>query len=284
MTALPSSLPASLPASRLPRSAFRILPAFRAPCSAPSLRPALRTPRPAFSVLSPLRLLLALTASLSALRAAPATELTDLGQNLGYLRVAELADVAATVASVVPENRALVLDLRYATASGDSPAQLAAALAKRSGSAPLFILVAPGTPPALASILEKLPAQTTTLGVKEAVPTPRVVVAQPAEVDRRAHAAGDSGLPLAALISGKVEKERYDEASLVKDFSNGNRDPRPPPPPPVVRPNGNAPAPPADPANPVPNPPVAEKAPMLTDRVLQRAVNLHRALLAIRAR
>lgn len=234
---------------------------------------------PAFVRLALCPLLFALGVSV-----ALATETRDLGQSLSYLRVNELADVAKAITSVVPENRALVLDLRYATASGESPAQLAAALAKRTGPAPLFILVAPGTPPALADVLEKLPPQATTLGVKEAVPTPRVVVAQSPEVDRRAHAAGNSGLPLPALISGKVEKERYDEASLVKEFSNGRRDPRPPPPPQVVAPNAESPARPVDPANPAPNPLPAEKAPVLTDRVLQRAVHLHRALFAIRAR
>lgn len=278
-------LPAFLLAFRVQRSALSV---FLTICARPF--PGLASPKrsaggsalrvlPAARGLALYPLLFALCVSV-----ASATETTDLGQSLSYLRVNELADVAKAVASVVPENRALVLDLRYATASGDSPARLAAALAARQGPAPLFILVAPGTPPALASVLGKLPPNTTTLGVKDAVPAPRIVVAQAADVDRRAHAALDSGLPLAALINGKIEKERYDEASLVKDFSNGNRDPRPPSPPPAGRPNAPAPGTPADPVNPTPNPAAAEKVPVLTDRVLQRAVNLHRALFAIRAR
>ncbi|HYC70179.1 MAG TPA: hypothetical protein VEB66_03170 [Opitutaceae bacterium] len=207
---------------------------------------------------------------------ASATELTDLGQNLAYLRVHDLASVEKVVTSVVPENRALVLDLRYATAAGDSPARLTAALAARPGPAPLFILVAPGTPAPLAAALEKLPPNATTLGVPQAVPAPRLVVAQDPEADRRAHAAFDAGSPVAALITGKIEKERYDEASLVKDFANGNREPRPPP----ARPN----APAANPTPADPGEPAEPKAPAITDRVLQRAVHLHRALYAIRPR
>lgn len=226
---------------------------------------------------------------------ASATETTDLGQNLSYLRVHELADVAKAVTSVVPENRALVLDLRYATARDDSAAQLAAALAARTGPAPLLILVAPGTPAPLAAALARLPPGAVTIGVKESSPAPRLVVAQPAETDRRAHAALDSGLPLAALINGKVEKERYDEASLVQDFSNGSRNPRPPRrPAPGRRDNSGSGSPPASPgeAAPIPATTAAEAtpeahddtAPVLTDRVLQRAVHLHRALFAIRPR
>lgn len=244
------------------------------------------SPRPVFLTL----LAFSLQLSAFSIPVASATETIDLGQNLSYLRVPELADVAKAVTSVVPENRALVLDLRYATAGGDSAAQLATALAARTGPAPLLILVAPGTPAPLASALENLPPSAVTIGVKESVPAPRVVVSQPAETDRRAHAAFDSGLPLAALIKGKVEKERYDEASLVKDFSNGNRNPRPPPrsapvrPAPAVPPAGDSPTEPAVPSANVTTDDAADPVPILTDRVLQRAVHLHRALFAIRPR
>lgn len=202
-----------------------------------------------------------------------ATETTDLGQNLSYLRVEELADAGESLASVIPENRPLVLDLRYATATGESAAGLAAALGRRRGPAPLFILVAPGTPPALAAALEKLPPGAITIGVKEAIPAPRVVVAQPAGVDRRARAALAAGVPPAALINGKVEKDRHDEASIVRDFASGHRDPGPAAgPPPAGEPGAD------DTLD------SAGQAPVPTDRVLQRAVHLQRALFAIRAR
>ncbi len=197
-----------------------------------------------------------------------ATELTDLGQGLGYLRVNDYATVEKAVASNLLENRALVLDLRHAIAGDDEAARLATALASRQASAPLFILVSPGTPPAFAAALTRPPANVLTIGIKESVPAPAVVVAQSTAADRRAYDALDTGVPLAALVNGRLEKERYDESSLVRDFTNGNRSPAPPagPDPTAARKTGE------------------EPAPHLTDRVLQRAIQLHRALLAIKAR
>ncbi|MSU45657.1 MAG: hypothetical protein EXS42_00655 [Lacunisphaera sp.] len=88
-----------------------------------------------------------------------------------------------------------------------------------------------------------------------------------AAADRRAYDALETGTPLATLISGKVEKDRFDEATLVKEFKNGNPDASPPPlPDPTALKSAAAP----------------EKLVPLTDRVLQRAVHLHRAGLVLR--
>ncbi len=195
-----------------------------------------------------------------------AAELTDLGQGLAYLGIQSLADSEKALRSAVPGAGALVLDLRYVTANSDSVDALRAALASHSTGAPLFILVSPATPLAVAQVITQSPAPALTLGVAGSLPGPKVVVKTDAETDRRAYDAQQAGTPVAALISGKIEKERFDEATLVQEFKNGNHDAEPPPVP--------------DPT--VPKPAAAtEKAPPLVDRVLQRAVHLHRALLAL---
>lgn len=201
-----------------------------------------------------------------------ATELTDLGQGLAYLRVKSLAEVEKAIRSNVPSDRALVLDLRYCVADEASAAMLREVLAARGNAQqPLFVLVSPATPVLTARALNPVPALTVVLGVEGSTPAPTVVVRGDAATDRRAYDAAEGVMPLAALINGKLDKERYDEAALVREFSNGNRDPRPPP-----APNPGTTAP-TDPKKP-------EPVPALTDRVLQRAVQLHRALLAIRQR
>lgn len=191
-----------------------------------------------------------------------AAEPVDLDQGLAYLRVHSLADDQAVIARATHTAHALVLDLRYATASDDALAALRTALANRAPGTPLFVLVSPATPPALANAV----ADELTLGPTGTLPEPKVAVQTDAATDRRAYDAHESGLALADLITGKIEKDRYDEASLMKDFKSGNIAAEPPPGP--------------DPTATKPGAP--EKVPVLTDRVLQRAMHLHRALLALR--
>ena len=210
-----------------------------------------------------------------------ATELTDLGQGLAYLRVHSVAESEAALRKAVPRAGALVLDLRYATASDESTAALRAALAGHPAGTPLFILVSPMTPAALATVIGQSPALT--LGAPGSVPAPKVVVQTDAATDRRAYDALETGTSLEKLISGKIEKERFDEATLVHEFKNGN-----PAPLPGDRP-GQTPAgqqagtvsPSPDPTAPKPAGMPEQPAP-LVDRVLQRAVHLHRALQALR--
>jgi hypothetical protein len=195
------------------------------------------------------------------------TELTDLGQGLSYLRIHSVADSGTALRKAVPGAGALVLDLRYATANDDSASILQAAVAGRTAGHLLFILVSPATPPALGPFISA--SSTLTLGASGSWPAPKVVVQTDANTDRRAYDALDTGTPLAQLISGRIEKERFDEATLVQEFKNGNPDAEPPP-----TPDPTATPPAGTPEKPVP----------LTDRVLQRAVHLHRALLALKSR
>lgn len=204
---------------------------------------------------------------LSLLRAGP----TDLGQGLGYLRVHALNADEKAVDEALGSGQALVLDLRGVIADKLNAKALGDALALRSSKEPLFVLVGPLTAPDAAEVLAAAPGRLVTLGVRESVPAPQVVVQQAAAIDTRAYEALESGLPLADLISGKIEKERYDEAALMNDFRNGNTEAEPPP-----APDPTAPA--------AKDGKKAEKAPVLIDRVLQRAVHLHRALLALKSR
>ncbi len=184
----------------------------------------------------------------------PLLQPTDLGQGLGYLRVHQLDEAIKPIAG----SGALVLDLRHTTATPEAVTSFAATLSFRSPSSTLFVLVGPDTPAGLTSALK---GNFVSLGIKGSHPEPQVVVEQTAEADHAAYDAGESGTALASLIAGKIEKERFDEATLVHEFKNGNHDAHPPE---------------ANPAKPAGSPTA------LTDRVLQRAVHLHHALLALK--
>ncbi len=200
-----------------------------------------------------------------------AAELTDLGQGLGYLRVHSLAADDAILRKSVSAPAALVLDLRYVTADAVATGEFKAIIAARPPGAQLFVLVSPATPPALAPALAAFPALI--LGAPGSVPAPKVVVQTDAAADRRAFDALESGTELAKLITGRIEKERFDEATLVQEFKNGNHDVDFPAQPDPTAAKPDAPVPPKE------TPPAAP-----IDRVLQRAVHLHRALLALRVR
>jgi hypothetical protein len=203
---------------------------------------------------------------------------TDLGTGLAYFRLHSLENEAPALSVALAAKSALVLDVRYATASKDVKPSFRELLASYAGPAPLLVLVSPETPPVIAEALATAPTRSlVTLGVQDSAPAPAVIVEQTARTDRRAYDALEAGVPLAALIDGKIEKERYDEASLMTDFRNGNTNAEPPA-------FGGADDTLAAGSSGKKNPPAPEKAPLLTDRVLQRAVHLHRALAALQPR
>ncbi|MFI5337626.1 MAG: hypothetical protein ACHQ5A_12635 [Opitutales bacterium] len=214
------------------------------------------------------KILLALffLAALPGLRAAAPV---DLGQGLVYLRIHSLDKDDAALTAALAQDAALILDLRYPSRGLDTLASFREALAHHPANRPLFLLVSPGTPSDVVALLPTAPAGAVALGATGTwlPPEHSVAVEQTAEADRQAYDAAEAGQPLATLISGKIDKERYDEAALMTDFRGGNADPQPPPAPDPTKPK-------AAPEAPAPKP-----AP--TDRVLQRAVHLHRALLAL---
>lgn len=197
-----------------------------------------------------------------------AGEPADLGYNLSYVRVHSLTDATPALQSALSVKHACVLDVRYATATDESISALRTALAGHPTDAPLFILISPATP---ASVIEAVnpatPVTYVTLGVAGSHPSPKITVNTAPETDRAAYDAFEHGTPIATLISGKIDKDRFDEATLVQEFKNGNPDPESP-----------APATHAETKSTEPH----EKTAALTDHVLQRALHLHRALLALR--
>ncbi|MEN9402763.1 MAG: hypothetical protein RL091_1466 [Verrucomicrobiota bacterium] len=192
-----------------------------------------------------------------------AAELTDLGQGLGYLRVHSLDAALKPLAG----SGALVLDLRQSSISPETSAAFRSALSNRATpGSPLFVLVGPSTP---ATFVQSLPKDIITLGISSTQPAPRVIVDQTPEADRLAYDALEAGTDVNELISGRIEKERYDEASLVQEFKGGNLDAHPP----LKKPSAAG-------GTTLPEP--DQKNERLTDRVLQRAVHLHRALQALK--
>jgi hypothetical protein len=224
-------------------------------------------------------------------------ELTDLGQGLSYLRIHSVGDSESVLRKAVPGAGALVLDLRYATADETAAATLKSALASRSSGALLLVLVSPATPAALTPVITAPPALT--LGAPGSVPAPKIIVRTDAAVDRKAYDALDAGTELSKLVTGKIEKDRFDEATLVKEFKNdhdalpGDRPGQTPaglPGNPAERGISGTNTGPAAAGNgaSVTGAPGAEDTPREiavvapTDRVLQRAIHLHRAMLALR--
>lgn len=199
-----------------------------------------------------------------------ATEPTDLGQGLSYLRVHTLEDLG----KAAPLPGALVLDLRYDIADNLPAATLSQALARRPTGEPLFILVSPATPARFAPIIDQSAALT--LGAPGTKPAPKVGVQTDAATDRRAYDALDTGNSLPRLVTGKIKKERFDEATLVHEFNNGYPETEPLP---GGRQAGTV-LPPPDSTGSGGESEIAEETP-LVDHVLQRAVHLHRALLAL---
>jgi hypothetical protein len=190
---------------------------------------------------------------------------SDLGQGLLYCRVHALpADLPAAATG----KSALVLDLRYATADDTGVAALSAWLGFRPATQPVFILVNAGTGPALLHALaaRPLPSGVVALGPPLAAFTPDVPLKISPDTERRAYDALDHGATIDSLIVEKIDKPRYDEASMVKEHASDSE----------PAPDDEDAAAKPDTAKAKPAPP-----PQLIDLALQRAVQLDRALLAL---
>lgn len=201
------------------------------------------------------------------LPAARAADPVELAPGLRYLRVHSLEQSDRDLANALSQPTPLVIDLRYVA---DEPAAAHAlnALNSHPKNPRLYVLVSPATPPAVAKAVSETSTPLVMIGIRDSRPAPGVVVDQSAHDDRAAYDALDQGGSLAALVSGKIEKDHFDEAELVKEFKNGNHDARPPTP-------GTSGAADANPG--------AGKAPArMTDRVLQRALHLDHALDALK--
>ena len=186
-------------------------------------------------------------------------EPADLGQGLSYIRIESLPIALPTS----PTLKAVVLDLRYATGDETAAAALTVWLQTRVG-APTFVLANPETaaPVRQALLADRLPAGTLTVGRAGDKFAPDIAIAVTADADQAAWAALTADADPSALISDNLGKVRNDEAAIVRRHQNGQTN----------------------------EPDEAESdisslapAPVPTDRVLQRAVQLHRGLLALGA-
>lgn len=208
---------------------------------------------------------------LCGLRAAPLTH--DLGQGLTYHRAHALpADLPSSDA---PHSTGLVLDLRSTT--GDSAAATALSAWLKFHSAPrspVFVLVNSVTSSALLAALSRRQHAIGLVVLAAAAPgfTPDIAVAVPPETDRRAYDALEAGTPLDALLNAPIDKPRNDEAKLARERQPDRAPAVPETPAPS---DGASASTPPDPAKPAAPPP-------LLDAVLQRAVHLHRTLLALK--
>lgn len=198
----------------------------------------------------------------------PASAPVDLGQRLTYIRLHRLPD-DATILAAAWSLPALVVDLRYST--GNTAPSLSADLPARPRAAPLFVLVGPATPSeALAALRERVPALIT-LGLAAPGQVPDITLAVAPEADRRAYEALDSGASIDSLLGEKIAKTRFDEAALAHEHTGEAV---------TEARSGSNGAVPAD-APPAGVPPPAATPAEPKDAVLQRAVQLHRALLAL---
>ena len=205
----------------------------------------------------------------------------ELGQALAYLRVTEASADTSLVVDTIERRPALVLDLRSASADDALANAIQTALAKPPAPHAIrIVLINSTTAPALvAAITDTLPS-VITIGPRSPAITTDIAVAISDKEDRRAFAALATGTPLEKLINDAHDKPRYDEAKLVQDHANG-----------VIPPEAALPADaeddsvttePTDEDKKVADP-VKKTAPApVIDLVLERAVQLHRSMLALR--
>jgi hypothetical protein len=184
-----------------------------------------------------------------------ATLVRDLGKGLTYYRVHELPNDQPSPPSGRPGP--CILDLRFAKADEGSAATLRAWIKFNvSVRSPIFVLENAHTDPSLLAAItgSGQPGLVLLAPATDKVAPDVTVKVSPAE-DRRAYDAAEKGAELATLLSDYPDKPRIDEAYLEKEHIA----------------DSEAPDVPADKA-----------PPPLTDKVLQRAVQLHRGLLALK--
>jgi hypothetical protein len=181
-----------------------------------------------------------------------------LGQGLVYYRVRELPrDLPSTPITGRPG--ACILDLRFAKA-GESEAATLRAWVKFNVSTrtPIFVLENAATASSLLAALPgNGPSGLIVLAPESSRTAPDIAVRVAPEDDRRAYDALESGAPVESLLRDFPDKPRIDEAYLEKEHIS----------------DSEAPELPADKTLP-PRP--------LVDAVLQRAVQLHRGLVALK--
>jgi hypothetical protein len=182
---------------------------------------------------------------------------SDLGHGLSYCRVHELpADLPPA-----PSGRPgpCILDLRFAKADGPGAGLLSAWVRfNASPAAPIFVLENADTSPALVALFPASGAgDVIVLAPVSAKLSPTISVRVDPATDRRAYEAVEKGTTLDSLLADNPAKPRMDEAYLEKEHLS----------------DSDAPDIESDKDSP-PSP--------LVDAMIQRAVQLHRGLIALK--
>jgi hypothetical protein len=184
----------------------------------------------------------------------------DLGEDLRYVRLERLSE-DLPVLEQTWATASTAIDARGVSADETSARALAAALKKSAPSKLRLVLVNADTAPALLAALPRQTPGVLILGPQGTAAALDLGVETTLEADRRAVAALARGAAPATVLPSPAEKTRQDEASLVRERHGASA----------------APTAPAEPAVPRAETPAAP-----LDLVLQRALQLHRALLALR--
>jgi hypothetical protein len=199
---------------------------------------------------------LVLMALLLLARATAAPIEHDLGLGLEYWRAHSIPDELPPAA---PAAHSWVLDLRYATGGPRAAADLLGWLKAHSGPhTPVFLLANMKTSESLLAPLDSADAVIGLIIIGAGAPDfdPDIPVKETPAADRHAYDALEKGEPIEALLYRNRDKPRDDEARLEREHISDSDDDNGPPAPPV-------------------------KPQPMNDPVLQKALHLHRALLAL---
>ncbi len=190
-----------------------------------------------------------------------------LGENLRYFRAHVLpTDLPAADVKTGP----LILDLRYTLAETEATTALDAWLKFRAtATTPVFVLVNGDTAPALRELLMTPDDRigVITIGRASSDITPDISIDTTSDDERHAYDALEKNSPIESLITENADKPRTDEASIMSTRREPN----------AIQADAAAP----DRASPAEKKP-APMPPPVIDRAIQRAVQLHRALLALK--
>ena len=180
----------------------------------------------------------------------------DLGQGLAYHRVHQLPADLPTAESA--RKQPCVLDLRYVRGDATDATALSAWLRfHATPRTPVFILANPSTSAELLSPFTVRGSSIVVIGPAAPGFTPDIALKISPDADRRAYDALEHGAALASLLNDTPDKPRNDEAKLAKERTADSA------------PGGD---------NLVDDKPAPSA---LIDAALQRAVHLHRALVAL---
>lgn len=197
----------------------------------------------------------------------------SLGRNFYYVRVHALP---GDLPAAAPEpHDSIVLDLRFVSAGKEAAEAFAAWLKFQARPAsPVVVLVNARTSPALLGPLSEArsPAGVVCIGPADPAIKPDIAVNISADADRLAYEAFEHGVSLADLITPKVDKIRHDESTIAQERSasaaNSSDD---------ETDDDFLPA-----ANSRATGMTKTTAVVPVDAILQRALQLHRALVALK--